>query len=92
MNVIFFTILLATTTFLSCITGFNFSPFLSSAQAGNYGYVNKKGLLVIKPQFSEVQNFSQGLAAVKVGDNWGYIDKTGKVVIKPQYSDFCCMK
>ena len=43
--------------------------------------------LVVKPQFSEVKNFSQGLAAVKLDDKWGYIDKTGKVVVKPQFSE-----
>lgn len=87
MKLKLFAILLAITTSLTYIIGFNFSPSVNSAQAGNYGYVNKKGLLVIKPQFSEVQNFSQGLAAVKIGDKWGYVDKAGKQRIKPEYSE-----
>lgn len=58
-----------------------------AVQAGNYGYINKIGKLVIKSQFSEVHSFSQGLAAVKIGNKWGYINKTGKLVIKPQFSE-----
>ncbi len=29
--------------------------------------------------------FSEGLAAVRVGNERGYIDKTGKLVINPQF-------
>jgi len=32
-----------------------------------------------------VSDFSESLAAVKIGDKWGYIDTTGKLVIQPQY-------
>jgi hypothetical protein len=39
------------------------------------------GKLVISPQFNQAYPFSQGLAAVNIGDKWGYIDKTGKFVI-----------
>jgi len=44
------------------------------------------GKLVISPQFNQAYPFSQGLAAVKIGDKWGYIDKTGKFVIQPQFN------
>jgi WG containing repeat len=82
-----FAFLLATITFSTCIITFNLSSSLASVQVGIYGYVNKTGRLVIKSQYSEVKNFSQGLAAVKIGDKWGYIDRTGKVIVKPQYSE-----
>lgn len=35
---------------------------------------------VIAPQFEEVKEFSEGLAAAKKGGKWGYIDETGKTV------------
>ena len=41
--------------------------------------------MVIPARFDEVLPFSEGLAAVKVGDLWGYIDTSGKMVIAPQF-------
>ncbi len=55
-------------------------------QEGLWGYIDKTGKEVIPCQFEEAQNFSEGLAAVKVRGKWGYIDKTGKMVIEPQFS------
>jgi hypothetical protein len=34
-----------------------------------------------------VQDFSEGLGAVKTGERWGFIDSTGKKIISPKYSD-----
>ncbi len=82
-----FLILIAITTFSTWNIIFNLSPATGAIKAENYGFVNEKGLLVVKPQYSEVKNFSQGLAAVKLDDKWGYIDKTGKQLVLPQYSE-----
>lgn len=56
--------------------------------AYQYGFVDQTGKLVIPLQYSEVKDFTEGLAPVSrpresgVGwDLWGYIDKTGKEVI-----------
>lgn len=54
------------------------------------GFMDKTGKIVISPQFDSTLNedgvtFSEGLAAVYVGDKWGYIDKTGKFVIPPKF-------
>ena len=47
------------------------------------------GSLVISPQFESAAPFSEGLAAVQVGEDkgwkWGYIDKAGSFVIAPQF-------
>jgi len=51
------------------------------------GYLNSTGDWAIKPQFDDLKDFSEGLAAVNLGANcgmggkWGYIDKDGKVAI-----------
>jgi len=57
----------------------------SNLEQDKWGYIDKTGQIVIKPQFDNAENFSEGLARVKVGDKYGYIDKTGQIVIKPQF-------
>jgi len=52
---------------------------------GLYGYADSSGRQVIAPRFDEAGQFSEGLAAVRVGDNWGYVDVTGVTVITPQF-------
>lgn len=46
-----------------------------------YGFINEVGQMVIQPQFNQVMNFSEGLAAVYQNHYWHYIDTSGKVVI-----------
>ncbi len=52
-----------------------------------WGYKNKKGEVVISPQFDGALMFSEGRALVKVGGKWGYIDREGRIVISPQFDD-----
>ena len=56
---------------------------------GKWGYMDARGRVAILPQFGWADSFSEGLAAVRIGDKrtgkWGYIDKTGKLVINPQF-------
>jgi hypothetical protein len=58
---------------------------------GKYGYLDTTSKFQIAPQFTNARPFSEGLAAVKVGDGtealWGYIDRTGKFAIRPQFTD-----
>lgn len=57
-----------------------------------YGYIDKKGTVIIKPHFSTAGVFSEGLGCVSVLDKsklsirYGYIDKNGNWIIKPTYS------
>lgn len=44
---------------------------------GKYGYIDRTGKVVIKPQFDTAENFSCGLALVKVESSYRYIDATG---------------
>ena len=55
-----------------------------------YGYVDKTGKVISEPQYREATDFSEGLAAVNVGDyndpRWGYIDRRGEMVISPIFT------
>lgn len=54
---------------------------------GRFGYINKKGRYKIDPSYDEARAFSEGYAAVRVGDLWGYIDKKGRWLVSPTYTD-----
>lgn len=56
-------------------------------QTTKYGYVDKNGVMIIKPQFDEAEVFSDGLARVMINYKWGYINKKGEMVIKPQFDE-----
>jgi len=46
---------------------------VGSGDNSKYGYIDKQGHFVVNPQFDEAGNFSEGMAAVRIGN-----DKTGK--------------
>jgi hypothetical protein len=54
---------------------------------GKYGYISVgyRPTFVIKPQFTDADKFSEGLAAVETKGKWGYIDVNGKFIVKPQF-------
>ncbi|MBO9599319.1 MAG: WG repeat-containing protein, partial [Cohnella sp.] len=54
---------------------------------GKWGYADKKGKMVIKPQYESANNFSEGLAAVSVKGKFGFIDKKGKLVVPAKYDE-----
>jgi len=58
-----------------------------------WGYMDNTCTLVVNPQFDLASHFSEGLAAVRIGDeqtgSWGYIDSTGKLVVGPRF-DYAC--
>lgn len=54
------------------------------------GFIDKTGRKVVTQQFDKAEDFSEGLACVRVGGRYGkgrygFIDKTGIYVINPQY-------
>lgn len=65
---------------------------------GKWGYANKRGDMVIQPQFDIALPFSDGLARVGRLDKesskdktqpsykWGYIDERGRIVVELQYA------
>ncbi len=64
----------------------SFHEGLAAVRLGKkYGYINRRGEIIIEPRFQFAQIFSEGLARVVINDRSGYIDKTGRVVIAPQF-------
>ncbi len=51
-----------------------------------YGFLDKQCEVIIPPKYDEVENFSNGLARVKLNGKWGFIDKTGSEIIRIQYN------
>jgi hypothetical protein len=52
-----------------------------------WGYADENFQIVIPLVYDDVQDFSEGLAAVKTGERWGYIDRTGKKIVPAKYAD-----
>ncbi len=63
---------------------FKFSEGLASIKVKDkWGYIDRNGTIKISPQFTEVNNFKNGLAKVKFDDlQRGFIDTSGKVIGK----------
>lgn len=53
------------------------APVAILGQTEKWGYMDRSGQLVIPPHFERVTFFSEGLAAVAIGDRWGYVAKGG---------------
>jgi hypothetical protein len=48
---------------------------------GKWGFINKTGKVIIKPQFDDAGCFREGLAPVEKNGKWGYIDKKGNLAV-----------
>lgn len=57
----------------------------ASGYESEWGYINRKGEVVIQPQYTQAWFFSEGLAVACVENKCGYIDSSGKFVINPQF-------
>ena len=52
-----------------------------------WGFVDRKGNIVVQPAFEREGDFSQGVAKVRIEGRWGYINRHGKIVIPCKYSN-----
>jgi hypothetical protein len=50
-----------------------------------YGFIDLNGKEIVPPKYQNVENFSNGMAAVMKGNKWGFINTEGKEVIPCQY-------
>ena len=54
---------------------------------GKWGYMDKKGKVMIEPQYDEAKSFSNGLAAVCIDGMWGFINEDNELVIENRFLD-----
>ena len=50
-----------------------------------YAIIDKTGTPVSSLRFDDALDFSEGLAAVRLGRQWGYADRSGQISIAPQF-------
>ncbi len=63
-------------------------PLFRVKYNGQWGFINAKGEVIIKPQFEEVTDFSpEGVAVVRIAGNYTLIDGTGKKLVKPIFDN-----
>ena len=54
-------------------------------KCGKWGFIDKKGIVVIPCIFDSAGDFSEGFAGIKCNEKWGFVDNTGREVIPCQY-------
>src|SRR5687768_8945424 len=54
-------------------------------ESGKWGYMDKAGKVVVKPQYEDAKDFSEGMGRVKEDGKWGFVNNSGELTIKPQY-------
>jgi hypothetical protein len=50
-----------------------------------YSFIDKSGKPVSDERFDDAQDFSEGLAAVRIGEAWGYVDRSGQISISAKF-------
>ena len=73
--------------FVDDLARVKYGEFYRNSTNDRYGFIDREGRIVVEPAYVDAQDFSQGMAAVKVGRLWGYIDKKGKVAAQPQFRE-----
>ena len=68
-------------------------PLFVIEEQGKFGYIDRRGRVVIPSRFDYAFDFSEGLAPANlgadkggIGGKWGYIDTAGRFVIKPRFT------
>lgn len=58
---------------------------MSLANVRGFYFIDTSGSPISNAKFDETRNFSNGMAAVRIGEKWGFVDRTGKFVIYPSF-------
>lgn len=43
--------------------------------------------VLVPPRYENVNDYSEGLAAVQISGKWGYVNKYGEYIVKPKYKE-----
>ncbi|MCX6155004.1 MAG: WG repeat-containing protein [Candidatus Kapabacteria bacterium] len=73
--------------YLDSLVGYDFSEGIAKVnnEAAFFGFIDKKGKLIINLKFDEVGNFTSGLCYGNNIEKYGYFDTKGQFAIKPIY-------
>ena len=77
-------VLIAVTAKADQATSKDRGALFAITENGLWGYINRKGDVVVEPQFQMAGPFFEGMAEIIENFKVGFIDVTGRVVIKPQ--------
>lgn len=61
--------------------------YIAYCKDGKWGFADKDGKVIIKPQYDKAKSFSNGLAAVYDGKHWGFINYDNNLVIDYTFMD-----
>ena len=68
-------------------TGFHQNhAFVKPQGSALQSIIDKQGVLLDQPQYEQTIEFSEGLAAVRLGGRWGYINHVGTWAIEPRFT------
>lgn len=56
-------------------------------RSGLWGFIDRKGEVVLEARYQQARSFSGGLAAVYDGNKWGFINEQGELAIVCQFLD-----
>lgn len=59
------------------------APGVGSQEDDKYGFIDKGGNMIIRPQFDNVCLFTDGLAKVSIDEKCGFIDRNGNMLFEP---------
>ncbi|MEK3716695.1 WG repeat-containing protein [Paenibacillus sp. FSL R7-0333] len=68
------------------VTQFSGEGLATFSQKGLYGIVKSNGEIIGLPQFSRIDGFSEGVAAVEINSKLGYINTEGIICIPPEWT------
>lgn len=54
---------------------------------GKWGYINRRGQVVVEPQFDYAWEFSERIGRISLKAKKGFIDKAGRIIAKPEFDN-----
>lgn len=84
LSVFLLIVTLAGISVLNAIQNTEKSRLFLIFQNQKFGFMDRTGRIVIKPEFDDAQGFSEGLALVTRNGRKEFIDETGKVALVPK--------